>query len=98
VARALGHERRLEVGVRRLASVVDALGELERALGVLAGSLEVALAAMDPRAPVVDVGAETVARAPPTTSSRLKPALQRRTTFSSDSSPVGPNPLMPLAT
>ena len=57
---ALGDERRLEVRVGHLAAVVDALGELERVLDVLARGLEVALAAVAAGAPVVDVGAEPV--------------------------------------
>jgi hypothetical protein len=42
--------------------VVESVGELQRALDVLARGLEVPLATPAPRAPVEDVGAENVAR------------------------------------
>ena len=51
VALAVGDDRRLEVDVGGRALVVQTLGELERALDVLARSLEVAASAIAPRAP-----------------------------------------------
>ena len=52
---ALGEHRRLEVGLAEGARVVHRLGELERALDVLARRLVVALAAVAARAPREDV-------------------------------------------
>ena len=72
MAHALGDEGGLEVRVRDDAPVVDAPGELERRLDVLARGLEVALAAAAARAPAEDVGAEEVARA-----GRSEPASAR---------------------
>ncbi len=57
---AVGDDRRLEVDVRRRAAVVQPLGELERALDVLARSLEVAAAAVAARAPGENVRAQMV--------------------------------------
>ena len=62
VAHALCDERGLEVRVRDRAPVVGAARELERCLDVLAGRLEVALAATAARPPAEDVGAQEVAR------------------------------------
>src|SRR5581483_12116284 len=61
---ALGDERRLEVRPGRGLAVARGLGELERALHVLAGRLPVALAAVAPGAPVEDLAAEPVAGQP----------------------------------
>ena len=57
VAVALGEQRRLEVGLAERPRVVHRLGELERALDVLARGLEVALPAVAARAPREDVRA-----------------------------------------
>ena len=62
VAHPLGDERRLKVDVRHRPPIVEGVGELERALHVLAGGLEVALPAVAPGAPAEDVGAEQVTR------------------------------------
>ena len=62
VAHALRDERGLEVRVRDRAPVVGAARELERCLDVLAGRLEIALAATAARPPAEDVGAQEVAR------------------------------------
>ena len=62
MAGALCDEGGLEVRVGHLAPVVDTLGELECMLDVFASGLEVALSAMAAGAPVIDVGAEPVAR------------------------------------
>ena len=62
VAVALGDQRGLEEDVGDGAPVVQALGELERALDVLAGGLPVALPAIAAGAPAQDVRAERVAR------------------------------------
>ena len=59
VARALGDERCLEVGVGHHRAVAEALRQLECALDVLARRLEVALAPMAPGAPVEDVRSRT---------------------------------------
>jgi hypothetical protein len=57
----LADKRSLEVRVRGLARIVERLGELERALDVLARCFEVPLAPVAPRAPPEDVGAQAVA-------------------------------------
>ena len=62
MAHPLGDERRLKVDVRHRPPVVEGLRELERALHVFAGGLEVALPAVAPGAPAEDVGAEQVTR------------------------------------
>ena len=62
VALAVGDERRLEVRGADRARIVGVLGELERALDVLARGLVVALAAPAARAPGEDVRAERVGR------------------------------------
>ena len=62
VALAVGDERGLEVRGADRAGVVRVLGELERALDVLARGLVVALAAPAARAPREDVRAELVGR------------------------------------
>ena len=61
---AVGDHRRLEVRVADRARVGRILGELERALDVLARGLVVALAAPAPRAPREDVRAQRVGRQP----------------------------------
>ena len=61
-ALALGDERRLEVRLRHRVAVVDRVRELERALDVLAGRLEVALALVAARAPFEDQRPKPVAR------------------------------------
>ena len=62
VALAVGDERRLEREVRHGAGVLETGCELERALDVLAGRLEIALAPVAARAPVEDRGTQLVAR------------------------------------
>ena len=62
VAVALGEERRLEVRGAERTRVLERLGELERALDVLARGLVVALAAVAARAPREDVQAQLVGR------------------------------------
>ena len=62
VAVALGEHRRLEVRGAECARILERLGELERALDVLARGLVVALAAVAPRAPREDVQAQLVGR------------------------------------
>src|SRR5205085_1989110 len=59
---ALGDDRRLEGDVRDRERVVEAIRELEGALDVFAGRLEVALAARAARTPLENVGAQPVAR------------------------------------
>src|SRR5438270_5052646 len=61
LAGALRDERSLEVDVCDRLVVAQRLGELERALDVLACRLPVALAAVAARAPLQDVRAEPVA-------------------------------------
>ena len=51
VSFAVGDDRRLEVDVRSRALVVQALGELERALDVFAGGLEITAPAVAAGAP-----------------------------------------------
>src|SRR5919199_6272773 len=60
MALAVGDNRRLEVDVGRRVPVVQSFLELERALHVLARSLEIAAAAVAARAPREDVRAEVV--------------------------------------
>ena len=60
----LGDERRLEVGACDRPRVVDAAGELERPLDVLARRLEVRLPAAAARPPREDPSAQDVARKP----------------------------------
>src|SRR5215218_8895612 len=62
VAVALGEQRRLEVHLAEGLRVLLRLGELERALDVLARRLVIALAAVAAGAPREDVGAEEVRR------------------------------------
>ena len=73
---ALGEHRGLEVHGSECPRVAQRLGELERALDVLARGLVVALAAVAPRAPGEYVQAQLVGRegpsARPSTSASLK--------------------------
>src|SRR5829696_1187784 len=62
VAVALGEQRRLEVDLAERLRVLLRLGELERALDVLARRLVIALAAVAARAPRENVGAEEIRR------------------------------------
>ena len=64
LALPLGDERCLEETFARARAVVERLGELERALDVLARGLAVALAPVAARAPREDLGAQQVARQP----------------------------------
>jgi hypothetical protein len=64
LALSLGDERGLKEDVRDGLPVVQALGQLERALDVLAGRLPVALAAVAAGAPLEDVCAQPIAGEP----------------------------------
>ena len=64
MALAVGDERGLEEGCADRPEILDAAGQLERALDVVARSHEVALPLPAPRAPGKDVGLERIARQP----------------------------------
>src|SRR5439155_16570280 len=62
VALPVGDDRSLEVDVRGRALVVQALGELERALDVLPRGLEIPAPSVAARPPGEDVGAKVIRR------------------------------------
>ena len=73
VAVALGEHRRLEVRLSEGTCVVHRLGELERALDVLARGLVVALAPVAARAPREDVEPKLIRREPGALGERTAP-------------------------